>query len=141
MVQKKRYKKETALQDQKAPANPPGEGKMSSMVTSLIEPYRGTAVDRASYHNLVAIACIAWNTANLPEEAWPANIREAIHELPNVVDEMRPEMARFILELVKQKVALFPDERRIIVDFKITETKDNYYLGIASIRSGEKDEG
>ncbi len=116
------------------------EAKMSAVVTELIAPYRQMAINRASYTNLVASACIAWNTANLPEEEQLANISEALDELPNMADELRPEVTRLILELVKRKTALFPDNHRIIVDFKITETKDNYHLGIASTMPGDRQE-
>jgi hypothetical protein len=128
------------LQNQQALVNPQGETKMSTIITELIEPYRHMATNRASYHNLVATACIAWNTANLPEDQWQANISEALDELPNVIEEMRSDVARLILELVKRKVTLFPDNQRMIVNFKITETTNNYHLGIASTRDTQKDE-
>jgi hypothetical protein len=132
------------LQNQKVLVNPPGEAKMSGMITELIEPYRASATNRASYHNLIALACIAWNTANLPQEERLGNISEALNQLPVATNEMRLEMTRLILELVKRKVALFPDNQRVIVNFKINESKDNYHLGVASMpgpKQGDPDFG
>ena len=133
-------REEGRLQNQKALVNPEGEAKMSGMITELIAPYHAMAINYASYHNLVATACIAWNTANLPEDQWLVNISEALNGLPNLTNELHLEMTRLVLELVKRKVTLFPDNRRIIVNFKINETKDNYHLGIASIVKAEKNE-
>jgi hypothetical protein len=140
MAKRNQSKKGAPLKNQKTLINPQGEAKMSGIITELIEPYRQMAINRASYHNLIAIACIAWNTANLPQEQRLDNINEAINELPVATNEMRLEMTRLVLELVQRKVALFPDNQRIIVNFKINETKDNYHLGIASMPGAKKDE-
>lgn len=124
--------KDGDLQNQKVVINPQGEAKMSATINELIAPYREMATNRTAYYNLVATACIAWNTANLPQDEWLVNISEAMNALPNLTDDTRPEMTRFILELIQRKLMLFPENRRIIVNFKLTESKDNYHLGIAS---------
>jgi len=113
-------------------ANPEGEAKMSGLIAELIDPYLDDAKTLNAYKNLVATACIAWNSALLPEAKRPPEINKLIGELGAVPDELRQEMLAIILEMVERKLALFPDNHRQIVNFKVTETKQNYHIAIAS---------
>jgi hypothetical protein len=116
-------------------ANPEGEAKMSGLIAELIAPYLDDAKTLDAYKNLVATACIAWNTALLPEAEWSPAINKLVSELGAVPDEFRQDMLSIIMEMIKRKLELFPDNHRQVVNFKVTETKQNYHLAIASTLS------
>ena len=151
MAKRKRHKKISPLQDMmakmrededfknsKVVINPQGEVKMSEVITTLIQPYSELATTLPAYQNLVTIACIAWNTANLPKGEWAKTIGEAISTLPGIDEEARVDMMGFIKALIQRKELLFPDNKRIIVNFKVTETKNKYYVAIASTLESPK---
>jgi hypothetical protein len=119
-------------------ANPEGEAKMSGLIAELIAPYLEDSMTLDTYKNLVATACIAWNTALLPEAEWSPTISKLVSELGTVPGGLRKEMLVIILAMVKRKLALFPDNQRQIINFKVTETKQDYHLAIASTLSPEK---
>ena len=151
MAKRKRHKKISPLQDMmakmradenfkksKVVINPQGEVKMSEVITTLLEPYRDMATTLAAYQNLVAVACIAWNTANMPKGEYAQKIGEAISALPGMDGETRVDMMNFMMELIQRKELLFPDNKRIIVNFKVTETRNNYHIAIASTLESPK---
>lgn len=124
--------RETETKVHKVLVNPPGEMKMSDAIGELIKPYSELGDTLPAYKNLVSIACVAWNIANLPQEKRFSEIQEALNNLPDMTGELRLDMTGFMAELIARKELLFPDNRRFIVNFKVTETKNDYNLAIAS---------
>jgi hypothetical protein len=118
--------------------NPPGEIKMSDAITELLKPYSDLGDDLSSHTNLVALACVAWNIANMPEKERFREIQHALNQLPDTDSELRMDMTGFMAELIERKELLFPDNQRYIVDFKVTEAKKDYHIAIASTLPADK---
>src|SRR3970040_1882639 len=112
--------------------NPKGEISMSDAISQLIEPYRDDAPDYNSFNNLVTIACIAWNTSNLPEKTRDEAINKMLAEIPGR-KEYRLEMICLITKLIDRKRKVFPNVTRMIMEYKVTDQASNFlFLSISS---------
>ncbi len=128
---------DSELKSRQVVINPPGEVKMSEVIAELIQPFREEASSLPEYHWLVTLSCVAWNTANLPAEKRMGAINSFLDEFSAMPARDRQEITQIALDLVRRKVALFPDNRRMIVDFKVTETKNDYHVAVASTQQPE----
>ena len=111
--------------------NPKGEISMSDAILQLIKPYRDDAPDYNSFNNLVTIACIAWNTSNLPEKTRDEAINKMLAVIPGRTED-RLEMLGLITELMDRKRKLFPNVLRIIMEHKVTDQGNNFHIAVAS---------
>ena len=111
--------------------NPKGEISMSDAISQLIKPYKDDAPDYNSFSNLVTIACIAWNTSNLPEKTRDEAINKMLAVIPGRTED-RLEMLGLITDLMDRKRKLFPNVSRIIMEHKVTDRGNNFHVAIAS---------
>ena len=125
-------KRKAEFKDLKRAVNAQGEAKMSDAVTDLIRPYRDWATDLNSFRNLIMLACIAWNAANMPAMERPKALLEAVNRSPETAFEEMGELMNFLMELVRRKELLYPDNTRMVINFKVSETKDDFHVAIAS---------
>jgi len=104
---------------------------MSDAISQLIKPYRDDAPDYNSFNNLVTIACIAWNTSNLPEKTRDEAINKMLAVIPGRTED-RLEMLGLITDLMDRKRKLFPNVSRIIMEHKVTDRGNNFHIAVAS---------
>jgi len=110
--------------------NPEGEISISDAISKIIAPYRDTAQDYASFHKLVTIACTAWNASILPvaeRESMLADMRKLMPD-----HQSREDFTAIVKELMKRKNRLYPKVDRMIVQFKVTDRKNDFHIAIAS---------
>jgi hypothetical protein len=104
---------------------------MSDAISELIKPYRQDAPDYNSLRNLVTFACLAWNLSILPRKDHDDMMKEMIALAPtNIEDRLR--MLGLVNELIDRKRRLFPDVKRMIVEFKVTDRGKDFHIAIAS---------
>jgi len=112
----------------------PGSGeKMSEVLLAFIEPYRELATTREAYEKLITVAMVAWNAALLPKDKREGFLDEAINPvLSSLGNKAVQDFKAIVNELIKRKEHLFPNNRRFIVSYELSETKNNYHLSVAS---------
>ena len=111
--------------------NPEGEISMSDAISQLIEPYRNDAPDSNSFRSLVTFACLAWNLSILP----PAHREKMMKDMVGLAPanfEDRLDMVSLIIELMDRKKLLFPEVKRMIVEYKVTDRGNDFHIAIAS---------
>ena len=119
--------------------NPPGETKMSEVLLDVAKPLLELVDDRHS-DKVIALAIACWNATLLPEEVQEASINELIDifsssGIRNV--EMAKEAVQILLE---RKRRYFPDNKRFIADYRISHSKDQMRLTVASTLSFSDEE-
>ncbi len=110
--------------------NPEGEISISDAISKIIAPYRDAAPDYKSFHKLVTIACTAWNASILPvaeRENMLADMRKLMPD-----QQSREDFTAIVTELMKRKNKLYPKVNRMIVQFKVTERRNDFHIAIAS---------
>lgn len=110
--------------------NPEGEISISDAVSKIIAPYRDTAQDYKSFHKLVTIACTAWNASILPAKERESMLADMLKLMPD--QQSREDFTEIVKELMKRKNRLYPKVNRMIVQFKVTERRNDFHIAIAS---------
>lgn len=109
--------------------HPSGEAKMSEVLLKFIKPYVDHANTEDAYRKLMMIAILGWNAALLPKE----KRQEMVNSF---LEEMRiPEAngLRSIIEmLIERKLKHFAENKRVIVNYELTDLGDDIHLSVAS---------
>ena len=114
----------------KNPGNPEGEISISDAISKIIEPYRDAAQDYKSFHKLVTVACAAWNATILPVEKRESLLADMRKLMPD--QQSREDFTEIVKELMKRKNKLYPKANRMIIQFKVTNRKNDFHIAIAS---------
>ena len=116
--------------------NPEGEISISDAISKIIAPYRDTAQSYSSFYKLVMIACTAWNAAILTDEKRASMLSDMRKSMPD--QQSREDFTEIVKELMKRKNRLYPNVNRMIVEFKVTERKNDFHIAIASTMEGKE---
>ena len=93
-------------------------------------PYRHDRLTLKAYRALIGMAAAAWNVTLLPERERTQAFREII---AGAAAKDRHAVADILVALVRRKEELFPDDRRTIVHWEVSELADEYHVSVASI--------
>ena len=112
----------------------PGEGpKLSAVLLDFIEPFRKFAPTDEAYRKLIALAVVAWNVAILSNTDQKELIDAIINSIVTTAgEEWRNDAEKTLAMLIEHKDRYFADDRRFIVDYRLTETEDEYHLSVVS---------
>ena len=110
--------------------NPEGELSISDAISEIIAPYRDVAQDYESFHKLVTVACAAWNATILPADKREDMLADMRKTMPD--QQSREDFTEIVKELMKRKYKLYPKVNRMIVQFKVTNRKNDFHIAIAS---------
>lgn len=114
--------------------NRDGPDKLSQAIITLVAPYEEMGRTYPAYHTLIALACLAWNAAQLDEPERSEMVRKAADAFKDKTDAQGLlEFHQFTRELVERKLHLFPNDRRYVVNFEVTESEDNYHVFVTSL--------
>jgi hypothetical protein len=112
---------------------PKGAVKMSEVMEDFIAPYMGAIDNLQKLRSFFCLAAIAWNTAVLPESEEKEVLDTILQKQLFLYDRETQETTKEIIdELIARKHQHFSDIKRFIMDFEITETKQQYNISVAS---------
>ncbi len=114
--------------------DPPGEDKMSEVLLDFAKPLLELTADR-HFDKVIVLAIACWNATLLPEEDQEAAINEVIHIFSSSGTrdvDLAKEAVQILLE---RKRRYFPDNKRLIADYRISHSKDQMHLMVASTLS------
>jgi hypothetical protein len=109
------------------------EEKMSAVVLNFIAPYSELATSKAAYEKLVSLALVSWNASlmeGLERQAFIDKARQTI--LSSAGAGWAKELDQLLTSLIQRKARYFADNKRMIIDFRVSETKDEFRLAIIS---------
>lgn len=138
---------------QAANLEPYGGVKLSEALIEISEPYDYEDLTLDDYKKLIMMTIAAWNIANQPEEKRAEHALGFLKAMPGLEDEMAREldeavinaqkeppaaivMAQMLYALMRRKLELFPNDNRIVTDFKLTETSTDRHLSVSSLIPG-----
>ena len=102
---------------------------MSDVLMEFIEPYAEFATTDEEFGKLIPIAVVAWNAAILP----PRERQEMIDNIIDAAIPMAKEDAKAIIEeMMKRKEKDFAQNRRMILNYQITKTREGRHLAVVS---------
>jgi hypothetical protein len=99
---------------------------------NFIEPYEKFASTDEAYRKLIALAAFAWNAAILSESERKEFVDAMIDSIVSTAgEESRKDVEDVFEMLIKHKERYFANDRRLIADYRLTETKDGMHLSVA----------
>jgi hypothetical protein len=104
--------------------------KMSDIIHRFAEPLRDENGDIPA--NMLRFAILVWNASLLPKDEQEEAFRDIIKALPGEERGVREGAMLAIAMLLERKEKYFPDNKRVIIDYDITETNDMLNLNIVS---------
>ena len=121
----------TTVATESTPPAPP-TGPLSEALLQLVDPYLHGATTLVAYTALICIGALAWNVASFPEDEREEQLVETIQgkDLPD--PDVLCKMAR---TLSRRKDELFPNDKRMILDYKVTRVPTGYHVTIVSAHS------
>ena len=105
--------------------------KMSEILLEYAEPFL-EIIDldnKAEYEKAIMLAIMLWNCAIMEKPG--KNIRK---KLEKILKPLMPgvNINDNINNMIERKRQMFPDNKRIIISFDVTETSDDYHISVAS---------
>ncbi len=121
--------KDTALDDSKIVVEPAGETKMSEVLVEFIEPYLKYWKTERELEVLLSTAIIAWNATLVRGSERSSLIENTIKVTP---PEIRADTSKIIEEMMQRKELKFAQNRRMIVNYKLTMSKKGPHVTVLS---------
>ncbi|MEN6335838.1 MAG: hypothetical protein ABFE01_16415 [Phycisphaerales bacterium] len=93
--------------------------KMSDVIVELAQPLIDQAMNPEQFQMAISLASLCWNLSLAPTDEQTAMVNDALRELVKPgesIDHVRQIMA----SLVARKEALFPNDRRVITDCRVS---------------------
>jgi hypothetical protein len=104
--------------------------RLSERLVDLIAPYRDGHPTLKACETLIALAAAAWNLTLLPEQERTRAFREAVADVPA---RDRDGVADVLAALIQRKEQMFPDDRRVIAHWEVSESENECHVQVASI--------
>jgi hypothetical protein len=104
--------------------------KLSERLVMLIQPYRDDYETRDTYQKLITVASVGWNLDLLPGDRRAELLERTLEAIP-VLD--RVAARNFIIEFVRRKQELFPEDRRFIANATVIGDGDRFRVQVASL--------
>jgi len=103
--------------------------KMSEMISEYASDYINMGDDTEERQSLLNGACSAWNIAVLPEDLREGALRHNVDEykrLNSGIDDA-DDLIHDMQALIKRKLQMFPDVKKLIVDAFVESINDTQY--------------
>jgi|CXWL01.1.fsa_nt_gi hypothetical protein len=126
--------------------------KLSEALIDICEPYDYDDLSLDAYKKLMTMAALAWNIANQPTDSRHEALLGFIKTMPEFKEELETDVNQFMVNedpkaepptsivmlqlvsvLIQRKDELYPNDDRVVMDFKVTETPTDRHLSVSSI--------
>jgi len=126
--------KEQGLKIKGTSFNRDGPNKLSQAISTLISPFKDMGSTYQSFSALVAIACMAWNASLIDEPERGEMVKQVVGVFKDKTEAKGLlEFSQFSYELIERKLQLFPNDRRFVYKFDVTETKGDFHVFVLSL--------
>jgi hypothetical protein len=105
--------------------------KLSEQILEYAGPLLDAATNVEAQKRGVQLAIIGWNAAMLPE----AKVKELVRPLADGDPRLERELLGLFLMMMARKHEYFEYDRRVVVDFSLSDTPDGFHLQVASTQA------
>jgi hypothetical protein len=129
-----------------------GGVKLSDELIEVCEPFDYDDISFEEYEKLISMAVVAWNISIQAKEKRAEELLRFIDQMPGLKEELETDLNNFmnnselqdelptsivvmqiLRALIQRKDELYPNDDRVIMDFKLTETPTERHLSISSL--------
>jgi hypothetical protein len=107
--------------------------KMSAVILKFVAPYQHLIHSKKAYEHLIVLAMVAWNATILEGETRQRlmdRVKETI--LSDGDEDWSQELADLLAQLMQRKERYFADNKRLILDYRVSESRQEYHLAVIS---------
>ena len=123
--------------------------KLSEALIELCKPY-DSELPLLGYKKLMNFAILAWNIATQPKDSRPELILKLVNKMPELKEELETDISQLVANkdpqaelptsiaslqlvvmLIRRKDALYPNDDRVVMDFKLTEIQSGRHLSVS----------
>jgi len=126
-----------ALANRKVRLAGPTDVKVSDLLWEVAQPLIEEVDSDEAAKRAIDLAAFAWNLSLHPTHKHEAKIEKLVKEMSLADREWDAMTRKIVATLVKRKLALCPDVRRLIAHYELVCTSDMRHLRVASIPLGE----
>ena len=126
----KRVRASQHLPNAQVIVNPAGTEKMSEVILRFAAPFKDE--DGLVSKAMIEMAIIIWNASFMPQDMQRKALADIINVLPSDASEARHEMLLAVHMLLERKRQYFSHNKRVIVDYHITESAHSIHLDVVS---------
>jgi hypothetical protein len=128
-----KMEKQGLLEDTVLIHEPRGKEKMSEVLEEFAQPYLDLVDDSYEMQNKVmATAVLAWNFTLLPRKARKAAVEDLVSSLSLQDEKMEEDTRRILKDMIERKKRYFRANKRFIISYELSMTKNGFYLSVAS---------
>jgi hypothetical protein len=98
--------------------------KLSEMVMDVAKPLLDSARNEDDYRLGIVIATACWNLALMPQDERPALVQDLLNKSVKP-GESSLDIERMMADLIARKEALYPNDKRIILDYTFVGEGDS----------------
>ena len=111
---------------------------MSAVVWDFIEPYKEYAPTYEALGRLIVLAILAWNASMLPDDKAKAMVEGVVNSQP-LSQSDHDMMIDVVEDLIERRKEYFAHYTADILDYKLTETEDEFRLAVVSFVKSDED--
>ena len=126
----KRVRASQHLPNAQVIVNPAGTEKMSEVILRFAEPLQDD--DGIVSKVMIEMAIIIWNASFMPKDMQRKAVEDVVNVLPSDDREARREMFFIVNMLLERKRQYFSKNKRMIMDYHITESAHSIHLDVVS---------
>lgn len=115
--------------------------KLSQRIWELIEPYGDGVHDDEMAKRLVDTGILAWNLALFPADERQIEMKEMVRKLSRGDAELYAAGISMFSALIERKLALFPDDGRMVAEYELLPTETGWHLNVAALMSPDDYDG
>jgi hypothetical protein len=110
--------------------NPAGTEKMSEVILRFAAPFKDN--DSLIPRAMIEIAIILWNASFMPSDMQRKAVEDLVNVFPSDDSEARGEILRTAHMLLERKKQYFSHNKRMIMDYHITESAHGIHVDVMS---------
>lgn len=135
---RKQVKADPAFKDMKIIEASPQQELMSGVILKFVEPYKKLATSKERFEILIILAMVAWNASILQETTGEQVIDTLKENIPESVNEdWGKDIDQLLSKLMERKARFFANNKRIILDYRVSESRDEYNVAVVSTNAVE----
>jgi hypothetical protein len=118
----------------------PGMPKISDQLKDFVEPWVDGLQSDEAFRKLLTLGMVAWNAALTPPAERPERLASFLHVFGGEGTELANAFLQHVATLIQRKESdpRFANDRRLMVNFELTETPSGPRLQVLSLLPGEE---
>jgi len=101
----------------------------SDTVMKFCKPLLAESQSLNGDDNAIGLGVFAWNASFLPRDRWEDGLHRSLEQF-DLADDTKATLVDIVEEMIRQKKEIYPNDLRVITDYKVHETEKGPLLTV-----------